>query len=200
MLLIRDRLHLTGGGQKRDTAQSESSQTMLANLRSCPLSSFSGPLLLDTRGLPRYWAAVWSLFLPVDLVESTLRSKLSHVESFYKHADETLGAGELDDALADCNLDILGSALESYFISIRNRPNVSAASEDRWQAALQFVIETVRAFTRSTVEWLLGIRRTAFCRCRTDGGFRAPTRSDRDPAVTVITLQPIANRLSCFRR
>ena len=66
----------------------------------------------------------------MDLAESTIRGKLSHVESLYKHADETLGIGRLDDALVGCDMDSLGDALESEI--------------DRWQAALHFVHFTMR--------------------------------------------------------
>jgi len=123
---------------------------MLANLRSGPLSGIKNTaLLLDSCGLPRYWATVWSMFLPVDLAESTVRKKLSHIESFYQHSDEILGPGQLDDALAAFDLEALNAALEGFFFVIRNQSRTSPASEDRWQTTLRFVTEILQRVTRS---------------------------------------------------
>ena len=122
---------------------------MLVRLVSLRFPALQGPFLVDGLGRPRYWAAVWVSFLPADLSASTLAKKLGHIEIFYQHSDETLGAGRLDDALADFDLESLSSALEGYFLRIRNQLPISSASEERWQSALQFVIETVRRLTRS---------------------------------------------------
>jgi integrase len=93
----------------------------------------------------------WALFQPADLAPSTLAKKLGHIESFYQHAEELLGPGGLDDALASFNSDTLSSALKGYFFSIRNRPKVTPASEERWQAALQFVTGTLQRLTRNSM-------------------------------------------------
>jgi len=61
---------------------------MLANFRSLSLPALCGPALIDGLGLPRYWAAVWASFQPADLAPSTLSKKLSHLESFYQHAED----------------------------------------------------------------------------------------------------------------
>ena len=107
------------------------------------------PFLVDCWGRPRYWGSVWALLLPADMAESTLRSKLAHIECFYKHVDEVFGPGRLDDALADCDVELLSSALEAYFIGFRNLPVIPATAESRWQAALRFVFDTVQRVTRS---------------------------------------------------
>jgi integrase len=124
---------------------------VLAHLHG-PASSVSrGPMLIDNAGVPRYWAAVWALLQPANLSSSTLSKKLSYLESFYCHADESLGTGGLDDALASFDVDALSSALEGYFLIIRNRPPITPASEERWQAALQFVTNTVQRLTRTSM-------------------------------------------------
>ncbi len=123
---------------------------MLAKLRSSVFPPMSGPVLVDGLGVPRYWAAVWMSFLPADLAPSTLGKKLSQIEAFYQHADEALGIGRLDDALAELDVDTICTALEAYFLTIRNRP-VTPATEERWQAALQFVAETARRLTRGSL-------------------------------------------------
>jgi integrase len=122
---------------------------MLANFRAFSLPTLRGPTLVDALGLPRYWAAVWSSFLPADLAPSTVRKKLGHLENFYKYADANMGHGKLDDALADLDVEALSGALEGYFLTIRNRGFITAASEDQWQAALQFVTEIAQRLSRN---------------------------------------------------
>ena len=122
---------------------------MLVNLRGLAPPSLCGPTLVDDLGLPRFWAAVWASFLPADLAPSTIGKKLSQLEAFYQHTDETLGTGRLDDALAKIDVDTTCSALEAYFLTLRSRA-VTPATEERWQAALQFVTETVQRLSRGS--------------------------------------------------
>lgn len=121
---------------------------MLVNLQNLAPLSLSGSALVDDAGIPRYWATVWALFLPADLASSTVRKKLSHLDSFYRHSDASLGIGGLDNALADLDVEALSDALEGYFFSIRNSSSITPASEERWQAAIQFVTEISQRLTR----------------------------------------------------
>jgi hypothetical protein len=124
---------------------------MLTKVRATAYPAFGGPMLINALGVPRYWATVWASFLPADLAPSTLGKKLIHLDSFYRQSDHSLGLGGLDDALADINVEALCSALEAYFLSLRSPSAVTPATEERWQTALQFVIETVPRLTRSSL-------------------------------------------------
>jgi integrase len=123
---------------------------MLTKVRSGVFPHLGGPMLVDTVGVPRYWATVWASFLPGDLASSTLSRKLRQVEFFYQQTDQTLGVGGLDRALADLNADALCGALEAHFLALRSR-SITPATEERWQAALQFVTDTVQRLTRSSL-------------------------------------------------
>lgn len=112
---------------------------------SIPLA-LRGPTLVDTRGVPRYWASVWSTMSLEHLADSTRTTKLRHLEALYVHADHLLGQGALDDALARQDHEALARVLESWFISIRNRAANRRADELRWNAGLEFV--------RSVSAWL----------------------------------------------
>ena len=125
---------------------------MLVNFRALSLSAFRGPALVDTFGLPRYWAVVWAAFLPADLAPATVSKKLSQLEGFYQHADTQLGPGRLDDALADFDVEVLSSALEGYFLTLRNLPSFTPTSEDRWQVALQFTTDIAQRVTRNYLQ------------------------------------------------
>jgi integrase len=123
---------------------------MLAKIRSFDFPTMSGPVLVDRLGVPRYWAVVWGSFLQADLAPSTVGKRLSHLEAFYQHTDEALGCGRLDDALGQLDVDTLCSALEAYFLALRNGP-ITPATEERWQAARQFVTETAQRLTRGSL-------------------------------------------------
>jgi integrase len=125
---------------------------MLAHFRTLSLPAFRGPFLVDPLGIPRYWAVVWASFLPADLASATLSKKLSHLESFYQYSDDHLGRGCLDNALADFDIEALSTALEGYFLTLRNGNAITPTSEDKWQAAIQFVQDTAQRITRNYLE------------------------------------------------
>jgi integrase len=56
------------------------------------------------------------------------------------HSDELHGIGALDSALGGLNYDFIASLLESWFISISNKPRVTPSDERRWSAGLDFVV------------------------------------------------------------
>jgi integrase len=118
-------------------------------------------LLVDTLGVPRFWAAVWLSFAPANLADATITKKLSGIDALYRYAEECHGTGHLDDALAAFSEDALGDVLEGYFFRIKNRPPITAASEERWQAALQFVLDTVRRLGRTSERFIAVSHRLA---------------------------------------
>lgn len=75
-----------------------------------------------------------------DLAPSTLKRKLGHIEALYAHT-ESLG-GNLDDALADLDLTLVGNALEAFFVQLRNVPSPTQTAAKRWAAAFHFVRDT----------------------------------------------------------
>jgi len=104
------------------------------------LISEHGPVLVDADRLPRYWASAWTLLHGADLAPSTLKRKLGYIEAFYAHT-ESLG-GNLDDALADLDLTLLGNTLEAFFVLLRNVPRPTGTTAKRWTTAFQLVRDT----------------------------------------------------------
>lgn len=107
------------------------------------------PSLLDSFGLPRFWATVWSLYQTADLASATKRKQLGYVEAFYLFSEGLVEFGALDDAIARVDLDLLGEVLEAYFISLRNQPTVTASTQLRWRIAFQFVRDTLLWLSKS---------------------------------------------------
>lgn len=126
---------------------------MLAQLSSPDIPrSLSGPVLLDTFGLPRYWSSVWSTVCAGQLAESTHQKKLRHIENLYQHADILHGHGALDNALGTLNDRNLADILESWFISIRNQLETSDGDELRWKTGLGFVTAVVSWIAKSNAD------------------------------------------------
>lgn len=108
-----------------------------------------GPVLVDSEGLPRYWAAVWSTATAGALADSTHLKKLRYLDNLYQHADDLHGCGALDDALASLDDVALGQILESWFVSLRNKQGATPADETRWQTGFSFVTSTVSWIAKS---------------------------------------------------
>jgi len=104
------------------------------------------PLLIGNNLLPRYWASIWTAMSMGDLSHNTRIAKLRHIEDFYRFAEQLNGDGALDDALGLPNYELLSGILESYFVSLRNKPNRTAADEAKWR--------TVYEFATSVISWL----------------------------------------------
>ncbi len=95
-----------------------------------------GGTLVDSV-LPRYWANVWKIVSLAHLAESTQIAKLRYVEDLYQHADEVLEKNSFDDALADLDEEAIATALESWFVSIRNQAQVTRADEREFKYEVQ---------------------------------------------------------------
>lgn len=104
-------------------------------------------VLIDEFGLPRYWPAVWSMYHGGGLAPSTLRAKLQHIEVLYKHAEEI--GSNLDDSLSELDFESISMTLESFFVSLRNVPNPTNSTLDRWNMAFHFVKDTCERIERN---------------------------------------------------
>ncbi len=56
------------------------------------------PILVDLKGMPRYWSTIWSSIFTHHLEESSESKKLRHIESLYLYADLTHSDGYLEDS------------------------------------------------------------------------------------------------------
>lgn len=111
--------------------------------------SLRGPMLVDSMGLPRFWVTVWTLYASADLALSTESKKLRYIESLYVFADSLHGPSYLDDVLGHCDVEKLGTILEAYFVSLKNRSKATEATQKQWQAGFSFVKDVVRLLNHS---------------------------------------------------
>lgn len=108
------------------------------------------PILVDSKGLPRYWVVIWSSLNLHNLEPSTESKKLRYIESLYAFTDDLYGIGFLDDSLGRSDIAAIGDALEAYFIRLRNRPEVTSATEANWQTCLGFVKDTLMRLNKNS--------------------------------------------------
>jgi len=98
-----------------------------------------GPILVDSMGLPRYWATIWSAFNSADLASTTREKQMRYIEGLYSFADSLKGCGFLDAAIARVDLAKIGEILEAYFVSIQNQPVINSSAHAKWQTAFEFI-------------------------------------------------------------
>lgn len=96
-------------------------------------------VIVDQVGLPRYWSTIWSMLYLNDLATSTKLGQLRRIDSLYKFADVHWGNGELDTAISELNIDLISKILESYFVSLINRPFITNETGKNWTDVFRFV-------------------------------------------------------------
>jgi site-specific recombinase XerD len=111
--------------------------------------SLRGMALIEPAGLPRFWPEVWASFVQGNRAQSTLKKQLTAVERFYRFADNLLGVGGLDVALATFDVEVIGQALEAYFLARQSTPGANC-SEESWQAVLRFLREILTRIAGSS--------------------------------------------------
>jgi integrase len=110
-----------------------------------------GVALVDANHIPRYWPAVWMLMVGHQWAPSTQIKRLRYLDNLYEHADAQFGARALEDAIWSGDASMLGTVLESWFVSLRNRGQPTRADEARWRIGLGFV-QTVVNWTAKAPE------------------------------------------------
>jgi len=85
-----------------------------------------------------------------DVARSTREKKLRYVDSLYSHADLNFGANALDKAIGRFDEAGLQEILESWLVSIVNRPNQTVSDEPRWRTGLEFLSSVLLWLTKTT--------------------------------------------------
>lgn len=111
--------------------------------------ALTGWTLLDAYGRPRYWAAVWAAMDGARLQNATLAEHLRAIEALYLSVESQTGSDCLDRLIAELDFDGLESALESHFVSQRNRAMQSASTAQNWRIAVAFVSTCVNRLAKS---------------------------------------------------
>lgn len=113
--------------------------------------SLRKPVLVDSNGLPRYWVLVWSSLFTHNLKETTIKVKLSHLESLYEFADNLKGYGFLDDIITTVDVSQIGDLLEAFFINLRNQEKLTEATEKKWQTCYGFIKDLTTQISKNNM-------------------------------------------------
>jgi integrase len=84
-----------------------------------------------------------------DVARSTREKKLRYIDSLYSHGDLNFGANALDTAIGRFNEPDLQEILESWLVSIVNRPTQTMSDEARWRTGLEFVSTVLLWLTKT---------------------------------------------------
>lgn len=105
-------------------------------------------LVISSDGKLLFWANIYSFSNLIHLAESTRKSILKDISLFYSHAFEL--NYELDEILANGEINTLIELSESFFIKLFNNPNNSAVNSiNRWRNLRSFIESTVYRLTPS---------------------------------------------------
>jgi integrase len=112
-------------------------------------SSVPAPLVgltvVGRRGVPRFWASIWSDVLKAGLADGTRRLHLRGVDRLYLASERQLGHDCLDEILSNLDFDALQSILTGFLAQLRNEAAVDQVDRSSsWLLALQFVTDVLK--------------------------------------------------------
>lgn len=151
--------------QKGSIKECQESQLlrMIADIRGDHIPPLlKSPILIAPNGVPRYWPAIWTVVETADLADSTRRRKLADIEDLYLYADHLIGRGAFDRALHEIDVEAIERVLQSWFVSIRNKPRITETDQAKWRTGFSFVtsvVNWVAGSDASTKEPLQRVRR-----------------------------------------
>lgn len=106
--------------------------------------SLTGPILVNTYGVPRYWPLVNINLSSNGIAVSTMEKSLSSIDTAYLAFEATFGFDCLDQMIANCDLDSLIDGLQSIFTELRSRHTDKGTSGNAaWRNICSFMKEIV---------------------------------------------------------
>lgn len=100
-----------------------------------------GTVLIDSHGLPRYCATIWSEVILAGLAPNTRTRHLYAVDRLYR-ATEVPSGGDLDRVLMAAEFDAIEAILLAFHTQIRNEASAKGVSSDLvWTSAIRLVTD-----------------------------------------------------------
>ncbi|MNU31195.1 Phage integrase family protein [compost metagenome] len=104
-----------------------------------------GLIIVNSLGLPRFWATIWSDILNPRLEPSSRQKYLTAIDRLYEAVSEQHGVDCLDRLIADADGDALEECLLGFFAQLRNEAVIENADKSStWKFALDFATEMLR--------------------------------------------------------
>lgn len=103
-----------------------------------------GIVSVNSRGLPRFFATIWSDALN-SWEASTRRRHLAALDRLYQAVEEQSGVDCLDRLIADANCDALEDCLVGFLAQLRNEASIYRSDNTpTWTTAVEFVKEMLQ--------------------------------------------------------
>lgn len=104
-----------------------------------------GWVCIDRRGIPRFWATLWSDILNAAVSEGTRRRHLFAIDKLYRYVEERSGADHLDELLTSNSFDELEELLAGFLAELRNESLIQEINRaSAWSTAVKFVLDVLR--------------------------------------------------------
>jgi integrase len=118
----------------------------IINIRDATLPPTArGLVSVGSRGIPRFWATIWSDVLNPRLEPSSRQKYLTAIDRLYAAVSEQHGTDCLDRLIAEADGDALEECLLGFFAQLRNEAVIENADKSStWKFALDFVTEMLR--------------------------------------------------------
>ena len=118
----------------------------IINMRDASLPPVArGLVSINSLGVPRFWAVIWSDVLNPKLEPSSRQKYLTAIDQLYEAVNDQHGNDCLDRLIADSDGDALEECLLGFFAQLRNEAAVKNVDRSStWKFALDFVVEMLR--------------------------------------------------------
>ncbi|GJH18126.1 tyrosine-type recombinase/integrase [Caballeronia novacaledonica] len=103
--------------------------------------------------IPRFWSTAWTILCANGLARSTVIEVLRHIDAFYLHCDERLGADSLDTAISAVDAQALIDALQSLYVQTSESPDFSRYQARGFECAKKFLLDIGALRANSAGSW-----------------------------------------------
>ena len=144
-------------------------------------------------GRPRYWSTVWTLAKAGQRwSENTLKTRLRHIDRFYRYCDTKFGTDALDIALGDANALRVHTMVNDFYVELTADAKYNFTDVQCWDAVRLFVLYFARYWMVQDDAW-----RAVVAAINATGRMRDPERGRVKfvralPDVTLAELLAVA--------
>lgn len=105
-------------------------------------------------GRPRYWSTVWTLAKAGQRwSENTLKTRLRHIDRFYRYCDTKFGTDALDIALGDANALCVHTMVNDFYVELTADAKYNFTDVQCWDAVRLFVLYFARYWMVQDDAW-----------------------------------------------
>jgi integrase len=105
-------------------------------------------------GRPRFWPTAWTLAnAGKGWSESTLKTRLRHLDRLYLYCDAQYGAEALDNALGEANASLVHAMVNDFYFELTSEPDYTSTDAQCWDVVRLFVLHFARHWAVRNEAW-----------------------------------------------